>query len=225
MAQEIQPKKLEEALATFLAKICYPVADEIGTELRERISNWRKRNLARVLEKAKEKFEENADSGNRTALPRLVHDVIDAASWTDTEFLQEMWAGLLVSSCTDNGDDESNLIFVRILSQLTSLETKVLNYGCERCVKEVTAAGWIHAQGLYVPLQDLVEHTGVSDFHRLDRELDHLRSLGLIEHGFAATSQTADIAPTPLGLQLYVRCKGSRRSPVEFFNVQQPKPS
>ena len=58
---------------------------------------------------------------------------------------------------------------------------------------------------------------------RIDRELDHLRTLGLIHVGFESGSSgdpVADIQPTALALHLYVRAKGSQENPVDFFGLR-----
>jgi len=62
------------------------------------------------------------------------------------------------------------------------------------------------------------------DKHRLDREMDRLRDLGLLtpDSGFVADSPSnvAYLTPSALALHMYVRCNGSRASPVEYFNLR-----
>jgi hypothetical protein len=75
-----------------------------------------------------------------------------------------------------------------------------------------------------VSLDQLQTITGCNDFHRLDRELDQLRSLSLIgfelgSGGFSQDSTDPDITPTGLALQMYVRCKGFIGAPNEFFGL------
>jgi hypothetical protein len=60
----------------------------------------------------------------------------------------------------------------------------------------------------------------INDIHIIDRELDHLRSLGLIPGRIMQGSNYANIAPTALGLYMYVRCMGSSDSPVDYFGLQ-----
>ena len=221
MTKEIKAKDISEAIGTILAKLCYPGADELGADLAERTSLWRRKNALNVLEKANKKYDRYAVTGREHAHPRLAHKVVEESSWTDNDYIQEMWAGLLASSCTEEGSDESNLIFINVLSQLTSVQATILNYACERTDKEVTKAGWIIAAGsLTVELDKLVEITGISDFHRLDRELDYMRALELIVGGFDPYSTAANVTPTALGLQMYVRCQGYVGSPVEYFGLR-----
>lgn len=221
MGKVIKARSLNEACGTILAKLCYRVADEIGADFSERTSDWRLRNATKILEITEEIYDKCSKTGNEHAPPRLVHKVLGEGSWTDDTRLQKMWAGLLVSSCSQDGRDEGNLIFINILSQLTALQTKILAYACENACIEVTSAGWIMAsRSLQVDLKTLVTITGLDDFHRLDRELDHMRSLELIVGGFHVEQQEANIAPTPLTLQMYARCQGFMGSPLDFYGVK-----
>jgi len=74
-------------------------------------------------------------------------------------------------------------------------------------------------------LQKLQEITGCTDLHRLDRELDHLRSLELIGSdifggGFSTDSTDANLTPTGLALQMYVRCQGFIGPPNDYFGIE-----
>lgn len=76
-------------------------------------------------------------------------------------------------------------------------------------------------------LEELQECSGIEDFQRLDRELDHLRELGLIGGGhsvggFNPESTEADVTPTALALQMYARCNGWINNPLDFFKVSVP---
>jgi hypothetical protein len=208
-----------DGAAAFLGRICLPAAEEFGLLLRDRVSQWRTQNLIKIAERTERKLGATPDANQKHAHPRLVHLTLENGSWADTDELQEMWAGLLASSCTLDGKDESNLIFVNLLSQLTSSQVKILNYGCENSEKRVSRTGELRAHDLYLRLKDLQNLTNEQDYHRLDRELDHLRTLGLMEGGFYRDSDTAGIKPTPLAFHLYVKCQGSSKSPVEYFDL------
>jgi len=209
-----------EGASSFLGKICLPAAEEFGLLLRDRVSNWRLRNQIRMLQKAEVKFD-RFSKPHAHAHPRLVSSILSASSWTDNDAVHEMWAGLLTSSCSTEGDDESNLIFVSILSVLTSLQARILNHCCEFAEKKLSRGGWLTSEPYYLKLEELEKVAGTSDFHRLGRELDHMRSLGLIAHGFMPDSTLADLAPTSLGLQMYVRCQGYTGSPLDYFGISK----
>jgi hypothetical protein len=64
--------------------------------------------------------------------------------------------------------------------------------------------------------------TGCDDDHRIDMELDRLHALGLIVGGFGSRGKHADITATALALNMFVRCKGSRASALEYFKLSPP---
>lgn len=211
-----------DGAAAFLSRICLPAAEEFGLLLQDKVKNWRQNNIIRMLLKSEEKFNKFNKHQGGHAHPRLVSQIIEHGSWVDDQGVQELWAGLLSSSCSEDGLDESNLIFISILAQLTSLQARIINFACENAKKSITKAGWITTNAeLSIELKGLEKITLCSDFHRLDRELDHLRSLELVHEGFYPDSTKAGITPTALALQLYVRCQGFIGSPIEYYGLQK----
>ncbi|KAF5421991.1 MAG: hypothetical protein C5S45_02980 [Candidatus Methanocomedens sp.] len=120
----------------FLNLICRPAAEEFGFLLQDRVRYWRIRNLSNIAFKAKGILEIQNDGFDLSASPRIVHNILENGSWIDNDIIQGMWAGLLASACTKEGKDESNLIFIHLLSQLTFSEVKILNYCCEEAEKK-----------------------------------------------------------------------------------------
>lgn len=171
------------------------------------------------MQKAQKKYEWFSP-GNFHAHPRIVSSILNYSSLVESEKVQEMWGGLLASSCTESGDDESNLIFINILSQITSLQAKIINYACEKVEKHISKTGLVVPSPLLMKIGDLEQIAGVSDCHRLDRELDHLRYLGIICGGIYTDSDNVDLTPSDLGLQMYVRCQGSNDSPNKYFGLE-----
>jgi len=209
----------------FLSRICLPAAEEFGYALRDKVHNWREINKVKMLYKAEQKLKKFSTMEGKHAHPRLVAEIMNQGSWIENDTIQGMWAGLLASACTEDGQDDSNIFFINILSQLTRLQVKLLNYGCEHNEIELDKAGWIKSKDIViVSLEKLQEITDCKDFNRLDREMDHLRSLELIgsslsSGGFGPASTDADITPTGFAIQMYVRCQGFIGSPVEYFGV------
>lgn len=216
-----------EGTAAFLSRICLPAAEEFGLLLRDRVTHWRAANLARMADKAQRKLGPGAESAH--AHPRLVSLTVERSSWVDADEVQEMWAGLLASSCTSDGKDESNLIFINLLTQLTTSQARLLCYGCEHVPKRLTASGGMVFEGVYVSMAMLVNISGTQDHNRLDRELDHLRALGLMSFALyrepiieSPEPLVANLEPTNLGLHMYVRCQGSTKSPGQYFGLENP---
>lgn len=232
-AAKIFAKGVVDGAAAVLSRICNPAAEEFGLLIRDKVSalrpvsEWRFQNMIKQIEMSERMLRVATDYEDKKALPRLVRLTLEQGSWVDADEVREMWAGLLASSCTINGKDESNLIFINILAQMTTSEAKMMSYGCEHAEKELTESSTIEVgMGAYVSVEQLKEITGVDDLSRLRRESDHMRTLGLIGTGVwekeieaDGEKLAADLRPTNLGLQMYVRCQGSLQSPVEYFGL------
>jgi hypothetical protein len=223
---KIGTQALVDGASAFLGRICLPAAEEFGLALKDRVHHYREINKVIMLQKAEQKLNKFSTEEGKSAHPRLVGEILNHGSWVENEAVQDMWAGLLASACTDDGQDDSNLIFINILSQLTRVQAAILNYSCENADKILSKAGWITSKTpLIVNLEKLQEITGCNDFHRLDRELDHLRSLeligpGMFGGGFSPDSTDADLTPTGLALQMYVRCQGFIGPPNDYFGIE-----
>jgi len=223
-AVSLATKAAVDGASAFLGKICLPAAEELGELFRDKVRVWRANNFVKIISEAEAKYNKYQAISGAHAHPRLVAATLEHGSWSDDKVLQEMWGGLLTSSCSEDGRDESNLIFINLLSQLTSLQVRILNYACDKANKVVTTEGLILPArgGLFVDVPKLKEIAGTDDIHRLDREMDHLRGLELIKMGFSERTPTADIIPTALAFYLYVRCQGFTGSPAEFFGLKSP---
>jgi hypothetical protein len=218
---KVATQGLIDGLGSILAPLCLPAAQELGLHWRDRVAYWRAKQALDIAKKMQEML---GNSGSMHAHPRLVMRIIEDGSWSDDDAIQRMWAGLLASSCSEDGRDESNLIFVNLLGQLTLSEVRLVNFSCKESQVALTPAGWLEATRDICTASALAQVTGIADFHRLDREVDHLRSLGLltITAGFMGMAQEkmADITPSSIGLQLYARSQGHRGSPEEFYGVK-----
>jgi hypothetical protein len=216
-------KAAVDGASAFLGRICLPAAEEFGLLLQDKVRVWRAKNALAVVREAETRHQKYIGEQSTHAHPRLVAAALEHGSWEDDKALQEMWGGLLASSCSPDGKDDSNLIFMNLLSQLTTIQVRILNYVCEKVEKSITPAGLIMPS---TPLLCDIPHVkiiaGHDDVHRLDRELDHLYCLGLIRRGFDVRSGSVDLTPTALSLNLYVRCQGFIGSAVEFFKLTPP---
>ena len=217
-------KAAVDGASAFLSRICLPVAEEFGLLLQDKVRGWRTKNLINIIDKARQ-LHDDLGLRNVHAHPRIVSLIVEHGSWVEEENIQLMWAGLLASSCTADGKDDSNLIFINLLSQMTYLQACLLNYFCKKADKQVDKNGLIYSRELLINVDELQEITGTSDVQRLDRELDHLRSLQLILEGFMidTSSLVARATPTALALHLYARCNGSLKSPADFFGLKGPQ--
>lgn len=217
-----------DGAAAFLSRICLPASEELGLLLRDRVSAWRAKNVVAIASMAEAQLRENESSQDVHAHSRLVGQIMDKGAWSDVDTVQAMWAGLLASSCDSTGKDDSNMMFVDLLSRLSVSQVRVLEYACLNATKVVSPGGSLIAEELIVPADVVKQVAGVDDFHRLDRELDHLRTFGLLDimgGGFRSHDTSAGLTPTTLAMHMYARCKGHRRDPLSFYRVEAaPKP-
>ena len=214
-----------DGAGAFLSRICLPAAEEFGLMLRYRVHEWRAQNVQKITLSAEKKFKAYIKSESACAHPRIVGEILQQGSWIQDIEVQEMWAGLLASACTDSGTDDSNLLFVNLLAGLTRVQAHIVNYACRNAVKGLPSTGLLYSQHFEVTRDELSTLTGEQDIYRLDRELDHLRSRELLTSvgGFNvnAPELIADLTPTSLAIQLYVRSQGTRASPMEYFKLVQ----
>lgn len=212
-----------DGASAFLSRICLPAAEEFGLLLRDKVSSWRAKNTIKILKSAQSILEQQVGEVVLHAHPRIIYSSIENGSWCEDDFMQNFWSGLIISSCTESGKDESNLILIHLLSQMTSSQAKLIGYICQNCDTYKSEAGWINSLPFYMELAELNDIMKVSDFYQVDRELDHLKSLGLIEGGFEFNHTRADVTPKALCLNLYTRCQGYIGNPCDFF--QSPEMS
>ncbi len=223
----IATERCLDGAAAFLSRVCLPALEEFGLALRDRVSAWRARNATKMLSVANDILDSTQPGTQDKIHPRLVLAAIEEASWTEDEVVHRMWAGLLASATSPDGQSDENLIFLNLLKQLSSLQVKVLAFSVERATKYDVGGSLPFADAFFLKAEELSSAVGCSDLQRLDRELDHLRELGLIGHeaggGLVAGTDNVDLTPTALALHFYVRAQGSKLSPVEYWRLQ-PQP-
>lgn len=209
-----------DGASSFLSRICLPAAEEFGLLLQDKVRAWRASNAIRVVIEAQALQQKYDSMQGGHAHPRLVASVIEEGSWADDNALREMWGGLLASSCSQDGRDDSNLIFIGLLKQLTRVQVRLLCFAVEHAKKGIDSNGLITViDPLMINIPTVLRVAEVDDIHRVDQELDHLRGSGLIAAGFAPDESQANLIPTALAINLYVRCQGYRGNAADYFGI------
>lgn len=215
-----------EGVSSFLSVVFKPGLEELGFLIKDKVRQWRLNNILRVLDKAKGRMGFDGKELNLTANARVGLSIMEECSTIDNEELQDLWAGLFASSCTPDGKDDSNMNFVDLLRRMSSVEAKIIDYACKNCIKILHPNKLITAEHIIVPFEDLIKIAGTDDLYRLDREMDHMRSIELLVTGGtfsagggfeASNTLDADITPSPLALNLYYRTHSTGKSPIEFW--------
>jgi hypothetical protein len=228
-AVKIAVEKSFEGASALLSKICLPAAEEFGLMLKDKMRYWRVNNIIKIVEKSQGKIGINATDLQLTVHPRIVHEVMDSGSWCDDNTLQDMWAGLLTSSCEICTTSDSNLLFVNSLKQLTSIQAKVINHICSKCCVVVHLNQFLTATSLTLTFNELSLITGSDNLLQLDAELDNLRANEFIGNslfgsggGFSMSDNpiTANLRPSAFLLQLYAKSQGFKGDIKEFYKNQ-----
>lgn len=184
--------------------------------------------MVKVLNRANDLQLASASPDDKLS-PRLLHVAFDESSWIDDEDIQKMWAGLLVSGTSADGLSDENLIFMNLLKQISSLQVRIINYAVEHAPMRVAKFDLAIADQFSILTTELTSIFSGADMHRLDRELDHLRELGLIAGvwgggGISVDRDDTILTPTPLALYLFVRAQGSKLTPMAYWKLQHTEP-
>ncbi len=212
--------KIASTASEFLEAICKPAAEELGIILRDKLRIWRLKNITPILQEARAMLEKKGSLNNVRGDPRIVVKVIEEGSLVEDFDLQKMWAGILASSCTEDRTDETNLIFVNILAQLSSSQAKIIKLPfIERNYKAYQHDG-TEFTDVEKERSWLLDYTGLPDWGILKRELDHLGSLGLVSYQLRSNPQhtLVSIHYDEAALRLYARCQGNTDSLQQFIS-------
>jgi hypothetical protein len=219
-----------------LSRICLPAAEELGLMFRDKVRYWRLNNIIKIINKSENKIDFSNEQLVLTVHPRVVNEIIENGSWSDDEEIQEMWSGILASSCNEKEGDDSNLIFVNTLKQLTKNQVKILNYLCETCKINVDKHGLLFAEHIEISFKDLSMILNSDNFHQLDAELDYLRSKELLTEDlktfgghtagfiFGFDNIKAQLEPSPFAINLFIKGKGFKGEPKDYFNLEYIEP-
>lgn len=212
--------RMAEAVG-FLSRICPGGSEEIGQLLCGRLSNHKLANSIEIVLKSENLLASEPDIDRLRADPSLVVRILEGGSCTDEDWLKSFWGGLLATSCTVDGNDESSLAFVESFSQLTTFPVRILTVVCTRATKFLSESGWISAKPLACNKEELMQTTGSRGL-QVERDLELLAVLGLIEKRDSNSptllgSDESHITPSSLGLELFARCNGHRGSLEEFY--------
>ena len=205
--------RMARALA-FLRRIC-PPADESVTELLHKtLSNVRAANTVEIALKAERLLAQEPDAYSMAAHQDLILRILEHGSWVDVEWLQELWAGLLATSCTFEGQDESNLVYINLLSRMAPLPTQILTMACAKAMRAMTESAAASSTRLACSAEEIARITRSNNLLKIYKSIGELSELGLVEKNPRSASSdnpaAAKAMPTQLGLEMFARCNGQR---------------
>jgi hypothetical protein len=222
---KLATEKSLSAAGAILGPLCIPVAAECGLMMRDEVRCWRAKNLERIAGKSVKFLTVGKDGAELHAHPKIIKEIVEKGSWAEDDVVQEMWAGLVGSSCTADGRDEGNMMFIEILSQMTSSQARLLNHICHQPRKFNTESGDILFGSLRGNLTSEQSRAvmGINDDYQIYLEMRQMHRMELIRLGGHKPLHNYSMAMRLFGLDLFVRCHGSRLSPEEFFPTLETK--
>jgi len=214
--------KLRMAKASaFVDGICPSISEDVKVLFRDRLSTFRVGNAIEIALKAEHLMATEFGAEKMQAHPRLVMRVLEDGSWADNDAIQQLWAGLLVSSCKETGEDESNQEFIQLFADLASEHVQIFAAACERASVGVSETGQLESKPLIFTMEELAHITGLHDLNRIDVDIDHLTVYGIFHKRIKSSSYSsltdAEITLSSVGLELYARCHGHRGSSENFY--------
>jgi hypothetical protein len=151
------------------------------------------------------------DAEKMRAHPPLVLSILKHGSWAD-ELTRQLWVGLLATSCSVDGKDESNSEFAELLVNVTRSQCRVFLSGCRKILEAQRETGGGSSTRVMVTPEQMIRLTDMYDMARNATDVAHLFITGIVEKNFDFSSyvvtESIDITPSKLGLELYERGKG-----------------
>lgn len=223
-----------------------PSARAFGKNL-GRWTDYQTDNLFRLSAKVKERLGDQPPSDEGSVHPRVAKEILDAAAWIDDDLHQEYLAGLIVEARSQDGKDDGQILYTRIVAGMTASMVRVHHalYSAYLGTKHTAAVGksfvhekdWLHLsviatnQSWSLCASNGRPDRGISD---LVTATHGLHAAGLIK-GSAFPDQGADraryqLVPTLLGAQIFGNAMftptvgaDSIRLPMEELRAEYPK--
>jgi hypothetical protein len=200
----------------FLCRICQSGAEEAIILLGGQLDSDRAETVVKIALAAENQLASEPDASRMRADPKLVASILKAGAWSLDEVGMQLWAGLLVSSCTVDAPDDSNQVFVNLLIHMTPNQAKIFTHACERALASGPGGENSPSAPIVLNPEEMVALTGQHDPTRNAGDVAYLFYLGMIPKIFDFKSYrdieswSFDITPTSLALELFKHCRGDR---------------
>lgn len=197
----------------FLCRLCPSGAEEATGLLGKRLDGPRTSNALDIALEAEERIKASSGPGGTRCHPQMLIEILREASWASDEVMRQLWAGLLVTSCTPEGTDESNRNFVELMVQLTPAQGRILAAGCTRAMELADGAEDASSKQIVITPEQMIQISGMHDLYRSGTDVSYLYNFGLLDRVFDFTTylpkDSFNITPSKLGLELFRRCQGN----------------
>jgi hypothetical protein len=198
----------------FLCRICQSEAEESIFLLGGQLASDQTETVVKIAISADHQLASEPEADRMRAHPKLVASILKEGSWSVNDAVTELWAGLLVSSCSVDEPDDSNQVFVNLLLHMTPAQAKIFIHACERALNSEPEGENSALAPVILNPEEMAALTCERDITRNASDVSYLFYLGMIRKIFDFTSyrdyDSFDITPTTLGLELFKHCHGDR---------------
>jgi hypothetical protein len=195
----------------FLCRLCHAQAHEAIMLLGGELDEARTERAMEIAHGAENLLALEPDADRMRAHPPLVASILREGSWADA-FTKQLWSGLLVTSCTLEGTDESNTAFVELLGNITHYQSRIFLAACAKASELKSGSGYLPPARVILTPEEMIRVTGMYDLSRIAMYVAYLFNSGIIQNVFDFTSyiptESFDITPSREALELFERCKG-----------------
>jgi hypothetical protein len=195
----------------FLHRLCPSGAQEVIHGLGKELDESRTRSAIEIALKAERLLAGEPDADGMHIHPQILKSILRHGSWSNDDLVQQLWAGLLASSCSLEGTDESKRDFIELLLHVTDTQAPIFVAGCRKAGELMSGADGKALQEVIISPEEMIQITGLYDRFRTAREVSHLFNFGLLENVFDFSTYVPndrfDITPSSRGLELFKVCR------------------
>lgn len=197
-------------------KVLGATLDNIGKD----VANLYEKGRDKIIEKASKKIE-NLDDGQQVNL-RIARDVFYNGSFSDDEICAEYFGGILASSRSEDGKDDSNIFYLDIIKSLSSFELRLhyiiyqtlnkmlINNDYGSNIINIGLESDVTSKHIYFNAQEIIKIINSHDIGPLLHILVSKKLIGSFETKLYNLKSDATkaiyylkLTPTPIGIQLF----------------------
>ena len=124
-AEQSEPNSVLDLARTaqafaFLSRICPQAAEDVMPLIHGGLTKTRMANATQIMIRAEALLPRDSDETRLFVPSRIVTKILEDGSWAEEDWIQQMWAGLLATSCSHEGGDESSKEFVDLFSKFVA---------------------------------------------------------------------------------------------------------
>ncbi len=218
----VPPFRMAKALE-FLFRLCPGATEDVKRLMYTDLGNMRVANAVEIALSAESILAAEPNGYRMRANLQTVLRIMADGSWADEDWIQKAWSGLLAMSCAVDEKDQLDPDLADRFSQLAPVHIKIFEAACKKAEKIETDSWEVAAKPLVFSIMEIQQISDVQNLAKIERDVFHLATLGLLEQGARSRSLQAleevNVTPSSLGLRLYALCSGHRGMLQDFYGM------